>query len=94
MIALQSHQVANMSSITVRNLDDTVKTELRLRAAHHGHSMEQEVRDILRQAVARGTPDTGNLAERINRLFKGLGGEDITIPARQPGRTPPSFDMQ
>jgi plasmid stability protein len=41
-----------MASITIRNLDDKLKQRLRMRAAHHGRSMEDEVRDILRLARA------------------------------------------
>jgi len=37
-----------MASITIRNLDDDVKHRLRVRAAEHGRSMEEEARDILR----------------------------------------------
>ncbi|MGC1779138.1 MAG: bifunctional phosphopantothenoylcysteine decarboxylase/phosphopantothenate--cysteine ligase CoaBC [Xanthobacteraceae bacterium] len=40
-----------MASLTVRQLDDKLKKLLRLRAAHHGRSMEDEIRVILRQAV-------------------------------------------
>ena len=39
-----------MASITIRNLDDDIKQRLRLRAAMHGRSMEEEARDILRAA--------------------------------------------
>ena len=42
-----------MASITIRNLDDDVKTRLRMRAAENGRSMEEEARVILRQAVGR-----------------------------------------
>ena len=38
-----------MASITIRNLDDTLKRSLRIRAAEHGRSMEEEAREILRQ---------------------------------------------
>ena len=41
-----------MASLTVRQLDDTLKKLLRLRAARHGRSMEDEVRVILREAAA------------------------------------------
>jgi len=41
-----------MASLTVRQLDDKLKTLLRLRAARHGRSMEDEVRVILRDAAA------------------------------------------
>ena len=40
-----------MSSITIRNLDETLKASLRMRAARHGVSMEQEVRNILQSAL-------------------------------------------
>lgn len=84
-----------MTSITVRNLDDAVKSGLRVRAARNGRSMEQEVRDILQRAVADDTrPQTQSLAERINRRFKGLHAEDITVPARQSARTAPDLAAQ
>ena len=50
-----------MASLTVRQLDEKVKKLLRLRAARHGRSMEDEVRTILgqaAQAVGRDAPDT------------------------------------
>lgn len=40
-----------MASITVRRLEEEVKTAIRLRAAEHGNSMEEETRQILRSAV-------------------------------------------
>ena len=40
-----------MASLTVRQLDDKLKKLLRLRAARHSRSMEDEVRVILRQAA-------------------------------------------
>ena len=42
-----------MASITIRNLDDDVKTQLRIRASASGHSVEEEVRLILLKAVKR-----------------------------------------
>src|ERR1700709_583899 len=39
-----------MASLTIRKLDDTIKAELRLRAARNGRSVEDEVRVILREA--------------------------------------------
>jgi phosphopantothenoylcysteine decarboxylase/phosphopantothenate--cysteine ligase len=47
-----------MASLTVRQLDDRLKARLRLRAARHGRSMEDEVRIILRDAAAAGEPGT------------------------------------
>jgi phosphopantothenoylcysteine decarboxylase/phosphopantothenate--cysteine ligase len=45
-----------MASITIRNLDDSIKDRLRLRAAAHGRSMEEEVRIILAELGAAGPP--------------------------------------
>ena len=41
-----------MASLTVRQLDEQLKRQLRLRAARHGRSVEDEVRTILRSAAA------------------------------------------
>ena len=80
-----------MASITIRNLDDDVKTRLRVRAAQHHRSMEEEARIILGNAVRR-KPDTRNLAEAIRARVAPLGGVDLELPPRGPGREPPSFD--
>ena len=40
-----------MASITIRNLEDDIKQRLRVRAAEHGRSMEEEARDILRRVM-------------------------------------------
>jgi plasmid stability protein len=72
-----------MASLTIRNLDESLKADLRLRAARHGCSMEEEARQILRQTLARGTP-AGNLAKRIHDRFAWLDAECLPIPARRP----------
>ena len=40
-----------MATLTIRNVDEDLKATLRIRAAMHGHSMEEELRSILRQAL-------------------------------------------
>ena len=45
-----------MASITIRNLDDDIKHLLRVRAAEHGRSMEEEARDILRRVMGEIAP--------------------------------------
>lgn len=81
-----------MTSITVRNLDESIKAGLRLRAARHGWSMEQEVRQILRQTVAPEQLSAISVAEQINQRFAGLQAEALTLPARVQVRTPPTLD--
>lgn len=79
-----------LASITIRNLDDAVKTRLRIRASTNGRSMEEEARLILREAVER-KPGPTNLASAIRARFAPLGGVELDIPARQPMREPPLF---
>ena len=81
-----------MASITIRNLDDPLKTRLRVQAATHGRSMEEEARTILRAALNRGPPRPGNLFESIRARFGPLGGVDLEPLPREPMRDPPTFD--
>jgi plasmid stability protein len=82
-----------MSSITIRNIDDKLKAILRMRAASHGVSMEQEVRNILQTTLTQdATQDSGlSFALRINQRFKGLGGDDLVLPERTTSRPLPDF---
>lgn len=81
-----------MASITIRNLDEPLKGSLRLRAARHGRSMEEEVRHILRTALSTEERPTVDMAEALRRRFAGLGGHDLDIPPRDAMRHPPGLD--
>lgn len=81
-----------MASITVRNIDEHVKARLRVRAATHGRSMEDEVREILKSALAEQASPSSNLAEAIRQRFQAVGGIDLPEPEREPLRQPPRFD--
>jgi plasmid stability protein len=81
-----------MASITIRRLDDALKSRLRIRAAVHGRSMEDEAREILRSTLSRESPLRGNLAAAIRARFAPLGGVDLPFPEREPLREPPTFD--
>jgi plasmid stability protein len=78
-----------MASITIRNLDLEVKKRLRLRAARHGRSMEEEARNILRSAVAEQPEKPLRLADSIRKRFARLGGLELDLPRREPMRKPP-----
>ena len=80
-----------MASITIRDLEPELKLKLRVRAARLGRSMEEEVRGILREAVAREAEPPINVAAAIRALFRPLGGVDLHIPPRDPMRDPPKF---
>ena len=69
-----------MASITIRKLDYAVKSRLRVRAARHGRSMEEEAREILKGALARETPQSLNLAQSIRRHIEPLGGVELSLP--------------
>jgi plasmid stability protein len=81
-----------VASVTIRNLDDAVKSHLRIRAAAHGRSMEEEARNILRAALAEAPQDEKNLGAAINALFKPFGGVELPQSPRAPIREPPSFE--
>lgn len=79
-----------MASITIRNLDETLKKRLGIRAAEHGRSMEEEAREILRQAVGPAPP-ARDLGWAIYERFAAIGGVELELPPRDPMRVPPAF---
>ena len=70
-----------MGTLTIRNLDDEVKALLRVEAARHGRSMEEEVRVILQNAVANRPTSTG-FGSRIRQRFATLADSGITQATR------------
>jgi plasmid stability protein len=80
-----------MASITIRNIEEALKDRLRLQAAHHRRSMEEEAREILRSALASVRPEGENLAAAVRRRFARVGGVDLELPPREPIRQPPDF---
>lgn len=79
-----------MASITIRQLPEATKRKLRIRAAQHGRSMEQEAREILKSELHKAPernrpPKTGqDLFKSIREIFEPLGGVDLKIPPREP----------
>jgi plasmid stability protein len=64
---------ATMAQLLVRNLEDELKTRLQRRAKRHGHSMEAEARDILRNALREESAPAGGLGTEMVALFSGSG---------------------
>ena len=79
------------ATLTIRNVDAALKERLRIRAAEHGHSMEAELRDILK-ATLKEPPAEPHLYERIRARFAPLGGVYLELPPREPVGDPPRFD--
>jgi plasmid stability protein len=77
-----------MASITIRRLEETTKRRLRIRAARHGRSMEQEAREILKSALSQPDEQPKDLVAEIRKIFAPLGGVELQIPPRGPIRDP------
>jgi len=80
-----------MATLTIRDLDESLKRDLRMRAASRNRSMEEEVRQILRAALLESPVPAKDLATRIRARFVGLGDVELSVPTREPVRNPPSF---
>ena len=74
-----------MASMTIRDLDDQIKTKLRVRAAKNNRSMEEEARAILKAALAESTK-MRSLVGSIRARIEPLGGLELEIPPRGPIR--------
>jgi plasmid stability protein len=68
-----------MAQLLVRQLDDDVKEKLQSRARRHGRSTEEEVREILRNAVRSEGQVQTPLGSRIAARFRDAG-LDAEIP--------------
>lgn len=82
-----------MAAITIRNLDDSLKASLRLQAARHGRSMEEEARQLLKQGL-QAASDAQPV--RLTTLAKALFGpthglDDLVLPPRDAPRPLPDW---
>jgi plasmid stability protein len=77
-----------MTSMTIRDIDERLKRRLRMQAARHGRSMEEEARDILRTALSTEHAASGTLADSIRARIEPLGGVDLQIAPREAIREP------
>jgi plasmid stability protein len=81
-----------MAQLVVRNLENSVKLRLQRRAARRGRSMEEEVRDILRDAVKEEEANAGGLGTAISSLFRKVGFEKDIPTLRGYKIKPVTFD--
>jgi plasmid stability protein len=71
-----------MAQLLVRNLEDALKARLQRRAKGHGRSMEEEVREILRDALKEESTPAVGFGTASVAIFSGQGvgledGEEI-----------------
>ena len=76
-----------MANLAIRNLDDATKQALRVRAAQHGVSMEEEARRILKAALG-GAQVPSRLGSHLRDRFRPIADETFKQPPRRPPRTP------
>lgn len=82
-----------MASLTLRNIDETLKATLRISAAANGRSMEEEARQILKRFLLH-KKSTNGIGSRIAKRFSEIGGVDLPQVARStPRRSPASDDV-
>ena len=87
-------EIPPMASLNIRQLDPALKEKLRIRAARNGRSMEAEARVILKETLSGADKPmtTGaELVDGIRQRFGPLGGVELELPPRGPGREPPDF---
>jgi antitoxin FitA len=87
--------IADMASITIRNLPEATKQRLRIRAAERGHSMEEEARGLIERGLAAVPKphDGGKWVDDMLAKMKAIGDAevDLVIPEHEPVGNPPDF---
>ncbi len=81
-----------MAQLVVRNIENTVKSRLQNRARRNGRSMEEEVRDILRNAAVEEPVSNSGLGREIAALFSKVGFDGDIRELR--GHTIPPIDFE
>jgi plasmid stability protein len=81
-----------MAQLLVRNLETQLKIRLQKRAKRHGQSMEEEARDILRDALKQEDVPGGGLGTEIAALFREIGLEKDIPEIRSHAVTPATFE--
>lgn len=81
-----------MAQLVVRNIETEIKSRLQRRAKRNGRSMEEEVRDILRNAAKEDDTPVRGLGTEIASLFTKIGLEADIPELRGHGIKPTSFD--
>jgi plasmid stability protein len=80
------------TTLTIRNVDVGLREQLRVRAAGHGHSMEAELRAILRETLGRDQVGELDMGEAIRRRFAPFGGVELESHPPVAIGQPPRFD--
>ena len=91
---IESFQMeAFVATLTIRNVEDDIKKQLKIVAAQNGVSLEDELRRVVRQAAMRPRKamQFTNLYDAIRDLVEPHGGFDLDIPPRSVAERDPPF---
>ncbi len=80
-----------MATLTIRGLDEALKTRLRLEGARRGWSMEETARQILRRALMTPDGEQGGLASRVHQYCMEADAFDLDLPSRSAPRSAPDL---
>ncbi len=72
-----------MANLIIRNIDDALKEQLRMQAAKHGRSMEEELRCILRQTLLQDKPVHHAFGSHLHARFAKFNSVELDLPARR-----------
>jgi plasmid stability protein len=78
--------------MTIRDIDEQLKARLRMQAARHGRSMEEEARDILRSALSAKSSRAVALVDSIRARIEPLEGVELEMAPREAMRAPVNLD--
>lgn len=81
-----------MTTLTLEAIDETLTARLRLSAARHKRSLEEEALAILHKALAVESDSGQSLVASIRTKVEPFGGVELDIPPREAIRQPPTFD--
>ena len=82
-----------MASLTIRNIDESLKRQLRMIAAENGRSMEEEARQILKHFLLEKKSSSG-IGTKIAKRFAAVGGVDLPEIRRSLPRGLPDFSQE
>jgi len=86
--------IDSMATLTIRQLDERTKTRLRVRAAHHGRSMERRGQGDLAPGSHRALPSQGEFGGEHPSTISGVGrGRTASAATRRHARAPEIWRM-
>lgn len=77
--------------LTIKNLESSLEEKLRLAAASHGRTMEEEAQSILHKHFKESV-QVGGMGGRMHARFAAIGGIELKLPSRAGAPRAATFD--